>query len=139
MGSGYGTSLAREAVDPDGLVVAIEIDAATLAFARENLNRAGYSDIVLIRGDGGLGHSEHAPYDRICVTAAWPDVPSPLIEHLAMPGRLSRPSSKPRGSDSRCSRRPRTAFAARASRTCCTCRSGDGTALAAMPGTDAGR
>jgi protein-L-isoaspartate(D-aspartate) O-methyltransferase len=91
VGSGYGTSLAREVVGRGGLVVAIEIDPATLAFARENLDRAGYTDIVIIHGDGGLGYSEHAPYDRICVTAACPDVPSPLIEQLATPGRLIAP------------------------------------------------
>jgi protein-L-isoaspartate(D-aspartate) O-methyltransferase len=44
--------------------VAIEIDAATLAFARENLDRAGYTDVVLVHGDGGLGYPEHGPYDR---------------------------------------------------------------------------
>jgi protein-L-isoaspartate(D-aspartate) O-methyltransferase len=41
VGSGYGTSLAREVVGAGGLVVAIDIDAATLAFARENVERAG--------------------------------------------------------------------------------------------------
>jgi protein-L-isoaspartate(D-aspartate) O-methyltransferase len=91
VGSGYGTSLAREVVGPEGLVVAIEIDAATLAFARENLRQAGYDDVVLVHGDGRLGYSEHAPYDRICVTAACPSVPSPLIEQLATPGRLIAP------------------------------------------------
>jgi protein-L-isoaspartate(D-aspartate) O-methyltransferase len=91
VGSGYGTALAREVVGGEGLVVAIEIDPATLAFARENLDRAGYSDIVLVHGDGGLGHSERAPYDRICVTAACPEVPAPLIEQLATPGRLIAP------------------------------------------------
>jgi protein-L-isoaspartate(D-aspartate) O-methyltransferase len=91
VGSGYGTALAREVVGREGLVVAIEIDAATLAFARENLERAGYTDIVLIHGDGGLGHSERAPYDRICVTAACPAVPSPLTEQLALAGRLIAP------------------------------------------------
>jgi protein-L-isoaspartate(D-aspartate) O-methyltransferase len=49
------------------------------------------SDVVLIHGDGGLGHPEHAPYDRICVTAACPDVPRPLIEQLAVCGRLIAP------------------------------------------------
>jgi protein-L-isoaspartate(D-aspartate) O-methyltransferase len=91
VGSGYGTSLAREVVGREGLVVAIEIDAMTLAFARENLERAGYTDVVLIHGDGGLGNPEHAPYDRICVTAACPDVPPPLIEQLAARGRLIAP------------------------------------------------
>jgi protein-L-isoaspartate(D-aspartate) O-methyltransferase len=91
VGSGYGTSLAREVVGAEGLVVALEIDATTLAFARENLDRAGYTDVVLVHGDGGLGHLEHAPYDRICVTAACPNVPPPLIEQLAARGRLIAP------------------------------------------------
>jgi protein-L-isoaspartate(D-aspartate) O-methyltransferase len=91
VGSGYGTGLAREVVGPGGLVAAIEIDATTLAFARENLERAGYTDVVLVHGDGGLGCPGHAPYDRICVTAACPDVPPPLIEQLAPRGRLIAP------------------------------------------------
>jgi len=91
VGSGYGTSLAREVVGPAGLVVAVEIDSTTLAFARENLERAGYTDVVLVHGDGGLGCPEQAPYDRICVTAACPDVPPPLIEQLAPRGRLIAP------------------------------------------------
>ena len=91
VGSGYGTSLARAVVGREGLVVAIDIDATTLAFARENLARAGHTDIVLIHGDGGLGDPEHAPYDRICITAACPDVPPPLIEQLAAHGRLIAP------------------------------------------------
>src|SRR5688572_28315107 len=48
VGSGYGTALAREVVGPEGLVVAIDLDAATLAFARANLHRAGYTDVVLV-------------------------------------------------------------------------------------------
>ena len=91
VGSGYGTALAREVVGREGLVVAIEIDATTLAFARERLKGAGYTDVVLVHGDGGLGYPENAPYDRICVTAACPDVPPPLIDQLATQGRLIAP------------------------------------------------
>jgi protein-L-isoaspartate(D-aspartate) O-methyltransferase len=91
VGSGYGTALAREVVGARGQVVTIDIDATTLAFARQNLDRAGYGDIVLVHGDGGLGDPQHAPYDRICVTAACPDVPPPLIEQLAAQGRLIAP------------------------------------------------
>ena len=91
VGSGYGTALAREVVGPDGLVVAIDIDPVTLGFARGNLDRADYTDVVLVHGDGGLGYPDHAPYDRICVTAACPDVPPPLIEQLAAPGLLIAP------------------------------------------------
>jgi protein-L-isoaspartate(D-aspartate) O-methyltransferase len=91
VGSGYGTALAREVVGPRGLVVSIDIDPVTLAFARENLDRVGYTDVVLVHGDGGLGYPKHAPYDQICVTAASPDVPPPLIEQLAAGGRLIAP------------------------------------------------
>jgi protein-L-isoaspartate(D-aspartate) O-methyltransferase len=91
VGSGYGTALAREVVGAGGHVVAIEIDAVTLAFARENLDRAGYADVVLIHGDGGLGDPRHAPFDRICVTAACPRVPAPLVDQLAARGRLIAP------------------------------------------------
>jgi protein-L-isoaspartate(D-aspartate) O-methyltransferase len=91
VGSGYGTALAREVVGDQGLVVAIEIDATTLAFARTNLKRTGYTDVVLIHGDGGLGDAEHAPFDRICVTAACPAVPPPLLEQLSARGRLIAP------------------------------------------------
>jgi protein-L-isoaspartate(D-aspartate) O-methyltransferase len=91
VGSGYGTALAREVVGRDGLVVAIEIDEVTLAFARQNLERSGYTDIVLVHGDGGLGDAERAPYDRICVTAACPGLAPPLLEQLVSGGRLIAP------------------------------------------------
>jgi protein-L-isoaspartate(D-aspartate) O-methyltransferase len=91
VGSGYGTALAREVVGPNALVVAIDLDATTLAFARGNLHRAGYTDVILVHGDGGLGYREHAPYDRICVTAACPDIPPPLIDQLTAGGRLIAP------------------------------------------------
>jgi protein-L-isoaspartate(D-aspartate) O-methyltransferase len=91
VGSGYGTSLARDVVGPGGVVVAVESDATTLAFARENLGRADYTDLILVHGDGGLGCPEHAPYGWICVTAACPDVPLALIEQLAARHRLIAP------------------------------------------------
>ena len=96
VGSGYGTALAREVVGPRGMVLGIDIDQTTLAFARKNLERAEYADVVLVHGDGGLGYAEHAPYDRICVTAACPAVPQPLIEQLALRGRLIAPVLDPR-------------------------------------------
>lgn len=91
LGSGYGTALAREVVGNEGLVVAVEIDPATLTFARDNLRRAGYTDVVLVEGDGGLGCLPHAPFDRICVTAACAEVPPPLLAQLRRGGRLIAP------------------------------------------------
>jgi protein-L-isoaspartate(D-aspartate) O-methyltransferase len=132
VGSGYGTALAREVVGPEGLVVAIDLDATTLAFARKNLERAGYTDVVLVHGDGGLGYAEHAAYDRICVTAACPDVPPPLIDQLAARSRLIAPVTEGERQLLTLLEKTRTAFGARSSPTCCTCRCGDATASEAI-------
>jgi len=91
LGSGYGAAVAREVVGPDGLVVSIEIDPVTFEFAKKNLERAGYNDVVLVEGDGALGYPEMSPYDRIAVTAACREIPSPLIEQLTMGGRVIAP------------------------------------------------
>jgi len=91
LGSGYGTALAREIVGPNGQVVSIEIDPETFEFARKNLQNAGYDDIMLVLGDGGLGYPELSPFDRICITAACSEIPPPLIEQLRAGGRLIAP------------------------------------------------
>jgi len=91
LGSGYGTALAREIVGEHGLVVSVEIDPVTFAFAKGNLEAAGYRDLVLVRGDGGHGFEERAPYDRICMTAACAEVPQPLLEQLRTGGRFIAP------------------------------------------------
>ncbi|MBI4526773.1 MAG: protein-L-isoaspartate O-methyltransferase [Deltaproteobacteria bacterium] len=91
LGSGYGTALAREIVGKEGLVVSIEIDPLTFDYAKKNLEVAGYHDIVLVKGDGGLGYPEFSPYDRICITAACAEIPPPLLEQLKVGGRLIAP------------------------------------------------
>ena len=91
LGSGYGTALAFEIVGKDGVVVSIEIDPLTFDYAKKNLEVAGYQDIVLVNGDGGLGYPEFSPYDRICITAACAEIPPPLLEQLKVGGRLIAP------------------------------------------------
>jgi protein-L-isoaspartate(D-aspartate) O-methyltransferase len=90
-GSGYGAAVAREVVGDEGLVVSVEIDPVTHEFARHNLERAGYGDVLLVLGDGWLGHAAAAPYDRIAITAACPEMPPPLIAQLAPAGRAIGP------------------------------------------------
>jgi protein-L-isoaspartate(D-aspartate) O-methyltransferase len=91
LGSGYGTALAREVVGDEGLVVAIDIDPLTFEYARTNLEKAGYTDIILIQGDGGLGYLDKQPYDRIVITAACTEIPPPLLEQLDIGGKLIAP------------------------------------------------
>jgi protein-L-isoaspartate(D-aspartate) O-methyltransferase len=90
-GSGYGAAVAREVVGDSGQVTSIEIDPLTYAFARQNLERAGYADIVLVVGDGGLGYAPRAPYDRIAVTAACAEIPPPLVAQLTLGGQIIAP------------------------------------------------
>ena len=72
-------------------MVSIDINPVTFEFAKKNLEDAGYDEIILVRSDGGLGYPELAPYDRICITAACPDIPPPLIDQLKTGGKLIAP------------------------------------------------
>lgn len=94
-GSGYGAALARELVGTSGKVIAIEVNEVTYEFARSNLQKTGYADIILIVGDGSLGYEPEAPYDKICITASCPAVPSPLIEQLKTYGKIIAPVGPP--------------------------------------------
>jgi protein-L-isoaspartate(D-aspartate) O-methyltransferase len=95
-GSGYGAAVAREVVGDSGQITSIEIDPLTHAFARQNLERAGYADVVLVLGDGGLGYASRAPFDRIAITAACTDIPPPLVAQLALGGRIIAPMAEGR-------------------------------------------
>lgn len=90
IGAGSGILLAyiREIVGDKGKVVGVEINKETYEFAKENLKRAGYKDVILIHGDGSLGYPKYAPYSKIIVSAASPDIPKPLIEQLKPNGTL---------------------------------------------------
>jgi protein-L-isoaspartate(D-aspartate) O-methyltransferase len=94
-GSGYGAALAWEVVGDAGLVVTVEIDPETFAFARDNLRALGYDRVEVVLADGSLGYPPLAPYDRICFTAAAPAIPPPLLDQLAPGGRLIGPVGKP--------------------------------------------
>jgi protein-L-isoaspartate(D-aspartate) O-methyltransferase len=60
--------------------------------ARKNIRNAGYGDrITVINADGSKGYPEKAPYDRIVVTAAAPEVPEPLLDQLKPNGVMVIP------------------------------------------------
>jgi protein-L-isoaspartate(D-aspartate) O-methyltransferase len=96
-GSGYHAAVVAEVVAQRtdgrrGHVYSIEIVPELARTAQDNLRRALYDEwVTAIQGDGSLGYREHAPYDRILVTAAAPSIPSPLIEQLKDGGFLVIP------------------------------------------------
>jgi len=98
-GSGWHASTIAEIVAPTdtpkekwGHVYTVEIVPELAELARKNIEKAGYGDrITIICGDGSTGCPEKAPYDRILVTAAAPDVPKALIDQLKNGGVLVIP------------------------------------------------
>jgi protein-L-isoaspartate(D-aspartate) O-methyltransferase len=98
-GSGWHASTIAEIVAPSntpeerwGHVYTVEIIEGLAEFARKNVDGADYSDrVTIIHGDGSQGYSEKAPYDRVLVTAAAPDIPKPLTDQLRTGGVLVIP------------------------------------------------
>ncbi|MHC1610645.1 MAG: protein-L-isoaspartate O-methyltransferase [Candidatus Methanospirareceae archaeon] len=90
-GSGYHAAVIAEMVGDEGHVYSVERIEYLVEFSRENLKHAGYKNVTVILSDGSLGLSEHAPYDKISVTCAAPDVPPPLLEQLKIGGRMVIP------------------------------------------------
>ncbi len=87
-GSGYQAAvLARLARD----VYSIEIVPALANRARETLKALGYANVHVRTGNGYLGWPEHAPYDRIIVTAAPDEVPPALLAQLRVGGLMAIP------------------------------------------------
>ncbi|NUP13157.1 MAG: protein-L-isoaspartate(D-aspartate) O-methyltransferase [Polyangiaceae bacterium] len=87
-GSGYHAAvvsmLAKE-------VYTIEIHESLATNARETLESLGYRNVHVRHGDGYAGWPEHAPFDRILLTAAPPTLPDTLVEQLAEGGILVAP------------------------------------------------
>jgi protein-L-isoaspartate(D-aspartate) O-methyltransferase len=70
----------------------VEINQTLAETARKNIMNTGYSDrISIILGDGSKGYVQKAPYDRIVVAAAAPEIPKPLIEQLKPEGIMVIP------------------------------------------------
>ena len=59
--------------------------------ARANLAAAGIANAHIVEGDGSRGLAERSPFDAIVVAAAFPAVPPPLGDQLALGGRLVQP------------------------------------------------
>ena len=87
-GSGYAAAVLSRIVTT---VYSVERLGGLARSARQRLELLGYTNIVVHEGDGTLGWPEHAPYDAIVVTAGAPKVPQPLLEQLAIGGRLVIP------------------------------------------------
>jgi len=76
-------------------VYSVEIIEELGRQAQQRLARLGYTNVELKLGDGNYGWPEHAPFDKIIVTAAPDLIPPPLIEQLKPGGRMVIPAGLP--------------------------------------------
>jgi protein-L-isoaspartate(D-aspartate) O-methyltransferase len=87
-GSGYQTAVLAELVEK---VFSIERIRVLAIRARQLLYELGYFNVEIKIFDGTYGWAGEAPFDSIIVTAGAPDIPHPLIDQLAVGGRLVIP------------------------------------------------
>jgi len=88
-GSGYHAAVLAELV-AHGTIYSIERHKQLAREARKRLP----ANVAVIVGDGSLGYPEEAPYDRILVTCAAPDIPPPLLTQLRAGGKIVIPLGK---------------------------------------------
>lgn len=87
-GSGYQAAILAQLAKQ---VYTIEIVPELARSADVRLKQLGYPNVTVRQGDGYLGWPEKAPFDRIILTAAPPDVPRALVDQLAARGKLVAP------------------------------------------------
>ena len=87
-GSGYQTALLALLAEA---VFGVERIAALAEGAKAALAAAGVRNVTVLVGDGTLGWRPFAPYDAILVAAASPEIPAPLLEQLALGGKMVIP------------------------------------------------
>jgi protein-L-isoaspartate(D-aspartate) O-methyltransferase len=92
-GSGYQAAILGEI--PGIEVYTIEIVPELAESARERLESLDYSHIHCREADGYYGWQEEAPFDAIVVTAAPDHIPQPLVDQLAVGGRMVIPVGPP--------------------------------------------
>ncbi|HLY76824.1 MAG TPA: protein-L-isoaspartate O-methyltransferase [Thermoplasmata archaeon] len=91
-GSGYLAALIAELVRPTGRVVGVELDESLATESQARLDELGYRGVVSIHAaDGRAGWPADAPYDRILVSFATPELFPEWTRQLADPGILVAP------------------------------------------------
>ena len=91
-GLGYQAAVLAELA---GRVYSVEIIEELAQRAVQRLKRAGYTNIEVRVGNGYFGWPEHAPFDKVIVTAAPDLIPPPLINQLKAGGRMVIPVGLP--------------------------------------------
>jgi protein-L-isoaspartate(D-aspartate) O-methyltransferase len=87
-GSGYQAAILSSVAKE---VYTIEIVPQLAKSAAETLKRMGLRNVTVREGDGYKGWPDEAPFDRIILTAAPPELPAALTDQLKPGGKLVAP------------------------------------------------
>jgi protein-L-isoaspartate(D-aspartate) O-methyltransferase len=91
-GCGYQAAILAELASE---VYTVELIPELAAQSASRLARLAYGNIAVRMGNGRLGWPEHAPFDRILVTASSELIPPALLEQLKPDGRMVLPTGLP--------------------------------------------
>lgn len=87
-GSGWTTALLAHIVGARGYVYGLEVVPELVKFGQDNLRQYEYKHAEILQAGEELGLPAHAPFDKILVSASAPETPQPLIDQLAVSGRM---------------------------------------------------
>jgi protein-L-isoaspartate(D-aspartate) O-methyltransferase len=91
-GSGYQACILSKL---GARVFSIERQKKLYDRTKDFLQKAGFRGIKIFYGDGYQGLPAYAPFDRILITAAAPEIPTTLLEQLKPGGKMVLPMGKP--------------------------------------------
>jgi protein-L-isoaspartate(D-aspartate) O-methyltransferase len=90
-GVGYQAAIMAHLVGKKGKIITSEVIPELVQFARSSMDDFQLRQARVLEGDGAEGYAEEAPYDKIIITAACPEIPPPLIKQLKEGGVIVAP------------------------------------------------
>ena len=93
-GSGWTSALLAYCVGEGGRVFAVERIPELCEFGKKNVSKYNFTNMGIVKivcGDGNLGLSEEAPFDKILVSASAKESPLALKEQLKVGGKMVLP------------------------------------------------
>jgi protein-L-isoaspartate(D-aspartate) O-methyltransferase len=90
-GSGWTTAILAHLTGLNGEVFAVEKVPELVEHGQENARAAGVTNLHFSQAGDELGLPEHAPYDRILVSASASELPKSLFDQLKPGGKMVIP------------------------------------------------
>ena len=90
-GSGYQAAILGRCVGTKGKIITIELEKDLVENSKENIKKVKLKNVKIIRGDGKLGYTKEAPYDKCIITAACDRVPDSIFKQVKVGGTIVVP------------------------------------------------